>query len=90
MRCSLPSGSAVCVTLLPGAEALSHAVLYMLEPAMCAVHRRGEGAQCTRNYARTPALTKCTPPDPAAAAQYDTELDWRWWHGTKRTRYIIL
>ena len=34
MRCSLPSGSAVCVTLLPGAEALSHVVLYMLEPAM--------------------------------------------------------
>ena len=30
------------------------------------------------------------PFDPAAAAQYDTELDWRWWHGTKRTRYIII
>lgn len=48
MRCSLPSGSAVCVTLLPGAEALSHAVLYMLEPAMCAVHRRGEGDSVER------------------------------------------
>ena len=54
MRCSLPSGSTVCVTLLPGAEVLSAVVSavvpYMLEPAMCAVHRQGEGDSAEREH----------------------------------------